>query len=132
MRALLAILLTLWCGAALAQSGPLPTANRSVSIATGSTYQQIVPIGITVNSLTIQNNNTTSTENCWIELTGNVTNGMTLSSTISALGGITAGKASILLAPGSSYSRFTGHLLWTSGVVATCVTAGDSLYVDSQ
>jgi hypothetical protein len=131
MRALLAILLTLWCGAALAQTSPLPTLNRSVSITTGGTFQQIVPAGVGINSVVIQNNNTT-TDNCWIELTGIVIAGNTLSTTISSLGGITAAKATILLQPGVSYSRFTGHMPSVTGLVGTCTSSGDSLYVDTQ
>src|SRR6516225_1950238 len=133
MRWLIALLLCLVSTYANAQSSPAQTFNRSVSITTGSTFQQLVPSGIAINSVTIQNNNTTTTENCWIDVSGLVAAGNTLGTTVTSLNGsTTAAKASILLTSSSSYSRFTGHLLSSQGITGTCTSSGDSIYVDTQ
>jgi hypothetical protein len=93
-----------------------PTTNRSVTITTGSTFQNIITAGQVTKSLTIQNNNTNG-DNCWI-----------------FIGGGTATKAtSILLSPGQSYGRY-GPFVPSDVIQGTCATGGgvDSIYVDTQ
>lgn len=143
--------LFLWlalCGAALAQQSnttsiQTQSTNGSVSITTGLTYQSLLPINVagpgsgpgTRHSLTIQNNNT-NTDNCWLLFGSNVTviSGATTTSSTSVVTGnpsLTAGKASILLAPGGSYQRYFPYVP-SDGLYVTCVTAGDSVYLDTQ
>jgi hypothetical protein len=97
----------------------IPTTNRSVSITTGGTFQQI--LAATPNtrdtlyqSLTIQNNQTT-TDNCWIHIGGGTVNQST----------------SILLAPGQAYTRYFPYTP-SDAIQGTCTTNGDKLYVDTQ
>lgn len=129
--ALLALLVT----PAMAQQGQvsqLPTFNQSISVTTGNAFQLISSGTTAMRSLTIQNNNT-NTDNCWIEVSGIVTVGMTVASSVTITGkpASTAGKVAILLMPGVSYGRYQVHAP-TGPIVGTCATAGDSLYVDWQ
>ena len=81
--------------------------------------------------LTIQNNQT-SGDNCWVEVTGLVAAGNTLSTSVTTGNGTTtAQQASILLTPSSSYQRYFPYLP-RGPIVVTCATAGDSIYVDTQ
>jgi hypothetical protein len=126
--ALIALLTLLGAVSARAQ-GVYPntavTTNGSVVIATGSTFQTVLA-AVTVNpvnpirhSLTIQNNNTTSTDNCWITFGTGITAG-------------TATKAkSIILAPGQAYTRYWPYIP-SDEIEGTCTTTGNSLYVDTQ
>jgi hypothetical protein len=116
----------------LAQSS-IGTVNGSVSITTGLTFQQIFPASSQRQSVEFENNNITSTENCWINYDGTVTAGMTTSSTVTTTNGtMTAQKASIYLAPsGGSATRYTLHMP-NAIVVGTCTTAGDSIYATVQ
>lgn len=116
---------------ALAQSA-MPTDNQSVSITTGLTYQSIQVANGSRRSVTIQNNNTTSTENCWINIDGTVAAGATTATSVTVKGvSITAAKASILLQPGQAYTRYYPYVP-NAAIVGTCTTTGDSIYADIQ
>jgi hypothetical protein len=111
----------------------LASHNETIVITTGNTYQQISGGTQPMQSLTIQNNNTTPADNCWIEISGIVTAGMTVASSVTTAGQVTttAEKASILLTPGMFYQRYWPGIP-TGPITATCVTTGDSIYVDWQ
>jgi hypothetical protein len=101
---------------ALAQTN-LATTNNSITIATGLTFQTVLPAlaaGAVRRSITIQNNNT-GTDNCWLFL---------------GSGTATAAK-SILLASGGSYQRYYPYVP-SDAVQMTCTTTGDSVYIDTQ
>ena len=106
------------CDQGTAQITNAVTTNSSVTIATGNTYQVVLPtVGVPPairRSLTIQNNQVTA-DNCWI-----------------FFGTGTATKAtSILLPPGQAYTRYYPYIP-SDAIQATCATTGDSLYVDVQ
>jgi hypothetical protein len=114
-------------GLALAQSA-ITVENHSQKIVTGNTYQAVLVADPSRVSLTIQNNNT-NTDNCWVDDTATVAVGNTASTNVTTLGGtLTAAQASILLAPGQSYTRYYPHLP-NGAIVATCAGTGDSLFV---
>jgi hypothetical protein len=116
-----------------AQTSAINTTNGSVKITTGLTYQQIFPANAQRNSLTFENNNTTSTENCWINVDGTVAAGNTTATSVTVNGvSMTAAQASILIGPnGGSYTRYFPHM--PNGIiVGTCTTTGDSIYADQQ
>ena len=109
------------------------SANASVAITAGNTYQTILTYSFNRNSLTIENNNTNG-DNCWIEVTGLVQSGDTTATTRTPPGGsaLAASKISILLTPsGGSYTRYFPYLP-SAAIVATCAADGDTLYVDTQ
>lgn len=112
---------------ASAQSA-LPQDNRSISVATGLTYQTIAPADNSRHLVEIQNNNT-NTDNCWINVDGVVANGNTTATNVTTAAGatVTAAKASILLAPGQPYSRYYPTAP-NAPIVGTCASSGDSLY----
>jgi hypothetical protein len=115
-------------GQALAQAIVAATTNSSVTITTGNTYQNVLA-AVTTNqqrrSLTIENNNTTATDNCWIAFGTRLSNG-------SQITAANATKAeSILLAPGGSYTRYYPYIP-NDLIVGTCVSNGNSIYVDVQ
>lgn len=96
------------------------TLNSSVTVATGNTFQQVLPsiVGSSSaqrQSLTIQNNNT-STDNCWLYL----------GSTASA----TEAKA-IILGPGQAYTRYWPFVP-SDAIQLTCASSSDTVYVDNQ
>jgi hypothetical protein len=109
----------------------LPTFNNSVTVATVNTFQAISLPGQPMRSLTIQNNNAGG--NVWLEVSGLVTTGMTLSSAVTVTGqpASTAAKVSMLLMPGQSYCRYAPNLP-TGPIVGTSDTAANSIYVDWQ
>lgn len=112
---ILGMALLLGVSAAHAQSRPIPagTVNASVTIATGNTFQTVLPAG-NRQSLTIENNNTNS-DNCWI-----------------FVGSAVATKAtSILLLAGGSYTRYFPFIP-NDAIQATCTSTSDTLYVDTQ
>lgn len=111
--ALLALLLGAVPAAAQLSVTPAVTTNGSVAIASGNTFQTVLPPG-TRRSLTVQNNNT-NTDNCWV-FVGN--------------GAATAAKA-ILLAPGQAYTRFFPYIP-NDSIQVTCATTSDTIYVDTQ
>jgi hypothetical protein len=100
---------------AMAQSTPAATANVSVSIATGGTFQVLsVPGTPQRRSLILQNNNTNS-DSCWL-----------------FIGAGAATKATaILLGQGASYSRQFPYIP-SDAIQVTCTTTGDTLFVNSQ
>ena len=118
IRILLLLLTVVWSGAALAQSTPAATTNLSKTITTGNTFQAIVVAG-THRSLTIQNNNSGNTHNCWITFGTGITAG-------------TAAKASsILLATGQAYTRYFPYVP-NNEIEATCEGTNDTIYADVQ
>lgn len=105
------------------------TIPLSISITTGLTYQQVVAGG-GKNSLTIQNNN--AADSCWLIVGGPFLAGDTTATSRSVNGvSITALKASILLLPGGSYTRYQPYIPGDT-VLGTCTTTGDSIYADTQ
>lgn len=115
--------------AALAQSA-LTHLNKSVSIATGLTYQTIEGTNQSRRIVEIENNN--ATDNCYLEVTGAVASGNTTSTSVTVNGAsITSQKASILLLPGGAYTRYYPYV--PSGpIVVTCANSGDSVYADIE
>lgn len=93
------------------------TVNSSASITTGNAFQQVLSGILTTNtqrqSLTVQNNNTT--DNCWVYV---------------GSGSATKGN-SMLLLPGGAYARYWPFVP-SDPIQATCVTAGDTIYVENQ
>jgi hypothetical protein len=131
--ALIALVLLAASSAQAQQASQFQTFNHTIGITLGDTYQAISSGTQAMRSLTIQNNNTTATDNCWIEISGIVTAGMTVASAVTTAGQVatTAEKASILLTPGQFYQRYFPHIP-TGPIVGTCTTTGDSIYVDWQ
>jgi hypothetical protein len=70
---------------------------------------------------------------CWLEISGTVAVGNTLSTAVTIPGqtASTAQAVSILLNSSREYIRYSPHGP-TGPIVATCTTTGDSLYVDWQ
>lgn len=118
------------CQPAQAQS-QLPSDNHSRSIATGNTYQTLAPATGSRRTLEVENNN--ATDNCLIDVTGTVPVGATTSTSVTTADNVslTAAKASILLIPGGSYTRYYPSTP-LGPIVGTCTTSGDSIYVDAQ
>jgi hypothetical protein len=104
-------------------------------IATGLTFQQVLASVQSNNrhSLTIENNN--ATDNCNIILVGVGSPWLVgdTTSTTHTINGVsfTGAKASILLLPGGSYTRYYPFIP-PEQILGTCTTTGDSLYVDTQ
>lgn len=100
----------------MAQSRPmnLATLNSSAVITAGNTFQTVLAQKANRQSLTVQNNQTT-TDNCWV-----------------FVGGGSATKAtSILLPPGQAFTRYFPYVP-SDAIQATCATTSDTLYVDTQ
>lgn len=93
------------------------TINTPTTIVTGNTFQTILK-ATNRWALTIENNNTNG-DNCWIEFGV----GITFSNATKA--------NSALLLPGGSYTRYYPYIP-SDEIEATCATASDSLYVDTQ
>lgn len=123
-----------------------PTTNFSVSITTGLTYQLVLAAQTIVeppppsarHSLTIQNNQASGSDLCYVivanaALAAQITPGSTTTSSGLTVNGasIAAGKASIVLSVGQSYTRYFPYVP-SDAVYATCATTADSLYVDTQ
>jgi hypothetical protein len=74
-----------------------------------------------------------ATDNCWIEISGTVVAGNTLSTAVTIPGqsASTAQAVSIVLGSTQAYARYAPHGP-TGPIVGTCTTTGDSLYVDWQ
>jgi hypothetical protein len=115
-RCAIAALALLCSSAAIAQSVPAVTTNGSVVITTGNAYQTALAAG-TRRSLTIQNNN--PSDSCWLQFGT----------------GVTAGNAtkarSILLPSGQAFTRYFPFVP-NDEIEATCATAADTLYIDTQ
>jgi hypothetical protein len=129
IRLVAAALLLFACGPAFAQSA-ITHLNKSVSITTGNTYQQIEGTNTARRVLEVENNN--ASDNCYLEVTGAVAVGNTTSTNVTVNGAtITSAKASILLLPGGSYNRYYPYV--PSGpIVVTCASGGDSVYADVE
>lgn len=124
MWKLLTILALLFATPAFAQSMPQakPTTNGSIVIATGNTYQTAlaaVTRFIGRLALTIQNNNASATDNCYITFGVGIT-----------AGNATKGK-SLKLGPLGSYTRYWPFVP-SDEIEATCDTSSDTLYVDTM
>ena len=136
MRKLLivACALLLLIPAAFSQNAqPIFSTNSSVTIITGNTFQVLRPATQNYNSLTIQNNNMSTTDNCFVDVTGLVQPGNTTATSVVTVGGVTltAAQASVALVPGGSYQRYYPKLP-RNQIVVTCATGGDSVYADVQ
>lgn len=110
-----------------------PTKAAPVKITAGLTYQSILAVNTFRNSLTIQNNNTA--DSCQIIIVGVGSPwlaGDTTATSRTVNGtSMTAIQASILLLPGTSYTRYYPFVP-SDLILGTCTTTGDSLYVDTQ
>lgn len=105
------------------------TVPSSVNITAGLTYQVLVTGGPKF-SLTIQNNN--SADSCWIIIGGPFVAGDTTATSRTVNGAsLTALKASILLLPGGSYTRYNPFIPGDT-ILGTCTSTGDSIYADTQ
>ena len=117
------------------QVATIPTIASPILITAGLTYQQVLS-AVSLNnrhSITIQNNNTT--DNCELIVVGVgspwlVGDTTTTARTINSVS-FTALKASIVLTPGQSYTRYYPFIP-SDQILGTCATTGDSLYVDTQ
>jgi hypothetical protein len=131
-------------GHAQAQITDAATTNYSTKVTTGLTYQLVLPaVGLppaTRRSLTIQNNQTSGTDLCYIIIGSTIGGvamvaGTTTTSTAITINSIsmTMAQASIVLntASNASYTRFF-PILPSDAVYGTCTTTGDSIYVDYQ
>ena len=113
------------------------TNNYSVTITTGLTYQLLLPAGQNRRSLTIENNQISGTDVCYLifgqNITSQITPGVTLTSTNLTIQSntVTAGAASLILNPGQAYTRFYPYIP-SDPIYVACSTMGDSLYVDIQ
>ena len=115
-------------------SGALTTTNGSIKIATGLTYQTLLAAAATRNSLTIQNNQASGTDICYVIVgTNQITSASTTTSTNITIAGntVTAAQASIVLSPGQAYTRYYPFVP-SDTIYVTCTTTADSVYVDTQ
>lgn len=102
-----------------------------LSITAGGTYQLLIPGGGKL-SIEIQNNNTTATDYCYLLIGGPWVAGDTLASTRTVNSvSLTAAKASVLLGPGQSYTRYYPYIPGDQ-ILATCTSTGDSIYAGTQ
>lgn len=116
----------------------IPTVNNSAAITTGNTYQLLLA-SVPTNSagrrsLTIQNNQQSGTDLCFVFIGSQIVAGTTTITTNITTGGGTimnAGKASIVLAVGQAYTRYYPYVP-SDAIFGTCATTGDTLYVDTQ
>ena len=96
------------------------TVNASGTVATGLTFQQILPsvvgnAGSARQSVTIQNNNS-GTDACYLHI------GTGTPSTANSI---------LLAAPSGSYQRYW-PMVPSDAMQITCTTTGDTFYVDTQ
>lgn len=99
---------------AIAQTTPAATTNASAVIATGNTFQTLLPANQGRRSLTVENNNVNG-DSCWITVDG----------------GTPSKAAAILLLPGGSYTRYFPYIP-PAAIQGTCATTSDTIYVDYQ
>lgn len=129
-RALVGLVLILLPISAVAQTTIKATVPASVSVTTGLTYQTILAASSNRLSITIQNNNTT--DSCWLIIGGPFLAGDTTATSRTLAGAsITALKASIVLLPGASYTRYSPYIPGDA-ILGTCTTTADSIYIDTQ
>jgi hypothetical protein len=116
------------------------TVNGAAKITTGLTYQLLLPAlaGTTTvrQSITIQNNQASGTDACYLIFGANVTivAGTTTTSSTSIVTGnsaLTSAQASIVLTPGQAWTRYFPFVP-SDAIYVTCATTGDSVYVDTQ
>lgn len=111
---------------ACAQTTPLSSTPKSKSIASGLTFQLLAD-SANRRVIEIENNNTTSTENCWVLVGGPWQAGDTTASVRSIDGAsITASKDAWLLQPGGSFTRYYPYIP-SDPILVTCTNAGDSV-----
>lgn len=151
---LLAVSLPAWAQQEVrGQASYRATINNSATVKTGLTYQTLLNSiqGATPNSgasgaaglsqttqrqsLTIENNNSSGSDTCFIIIgsTWGVVPGTTTTTSTSTFGAatVTAGQASISLAVGASYTRYWPYVP-PDTIYGTCTTTGDSIYIDVQ
>jgi hypothetical protein len=117
-------------------SSQAQTKNGSVAITTGLTYQLLLAASTSRNSLTIENNQASGTDVCYLLFGSNVTvvAGTTTTSSTSIISGsasITAANASIVLSVGQAYTRYYPFVP-SEAIYVTCTTTGDLIYADTQ
>jgi hypothetical protein len=118
------------------QAQTLPSTNSSVIITTGLTYQLLLAASTTRHSLTIENNQTSGTDLCYILYGSNVTvvAGTTTTSSTSIVTGassLTAAQVSITIGPQQAFTRYWPNIP-QEAIYVTCATTSDSLYADVQ
>ena len=121
-------------------ASPLPnsltTTNHARTITTGLTFQTILSSG-TRKSLTIQNNQISGTDVCYVIFGTNIDSqmvpGTTTTSTNFTIDAntVAAGAAAYILNPGQPATRFY-PIVPSDTIYGTCSTTGDSIYVDAQ
>lgn len=123
----------LGCSPAFAQSTTVVTVRIPTIITTGNTFQLLngaVTQPLNRKSLTIQNNN--AADNCFVLIGGPWVAGDTTASTRTENSiSFTGAKASILLLPGGSYTRYYPYIP-ADQILVTCASASDSMYADVQ
>jgi hypothetical protein len=116
------------------------TVHAAAKITTGLTYQLLLQAlaGTTTvrQSITIQNNQASGTDVCYLIFGSDVTivAGTTTTSSTSIVAGssaLTAAQASIVLTPGQAWTRYFPYIP-SDAIYGTCATTGDSIYVDTQ
>jgi hypothetical protein len=132
----IAALKGVYAGVTTPGAGAATTVNHAVTVTTGLTFQTILATG-TRKSLTIQNNQISGTDVCYLVFGTNIDSqivpGTTTTSTNFTIGGNTvqAGMAALILNPGQPFTRYY-PLVPSDAIYATCSTTGDSIYVDAQ
>jgi hypothetical protein len=117
------------------------TTGQSAIITTGGTFQTLLstqPAGTIRNSISAQNNQISGTDVCYVlygdaNIKSQVTPGTTTTSSNLTINGnsVPAGNAAIILNPGQMWTR-QYPINPGDEVFVTCVSTGDSLYVDTQ
>lgn len=130
-RIVLLAALLLAVHSAHAQTSPAASNPLPIKITLGLTFQLLRPAEMR-RTITIQNNNTTGTDNCFLLIGGPWVAGDTTagSRTINGVS-VTGQQGAIILAPGAIYTRREGYIP-SDQLLATCVTTGNSVYVDIQ
>lgn len=120
--------------------------NRSAIILAGGTFQSIYSAApqnaTTLRAITVENNNNSvvntnggGSDICWVEFSGAVLAGDTLTTTKTTVNApalsSTAGKISIALSQYGAYGRYVTFIP-RGPVMATCQTTGDSLYIETE
>jgi hypothetical protein len=115
-----------------AQTTPSASTKLSGKITTGNTFQ-LLQAASPRRSMTVQNNNATGTETCFLLIGGPWVAGDTTASTRTVNGAtITAANDAILLpGAGGSYSRYFPYIP-SDQLLITCATNNDTFYADVQ
>lgn len=125
-KILAAVVLMLLCSSKIVEAQAVSvtavTKNASIIITAGNTYQIALSVlipGQARRSLTIQNNNYSGTDGCWLQFGVGVT-------------AANATKArSVYLAVGQAFTRYFPYVP-SDEIEATCATSSDTLYIDIQ